>query len=307
MAEHKDIFIHIGAQKTASALLRRTAMRLKPELAAAGVSLMTRAEIAAEPFHDHVHRLNTRDALRSDPVSQEVMDSLARVVKRPEPRILLMSESLFSRLPLDSFFQNISESLAFLKNHWDPHRVRLILYVRRQSSFVTSCYAQFISMGRTFSFEDFTGGAVPEHLNWHRVCSDIADVIGRENLIVRPYETIGEAGATKYVTDFFEIMGVSKGIADRVEEVTSLGAKSNRGLSQAAIEIARVGNDVLKEKERIKLRRFLQNTFSTASHPKPVFWSKEQEAELHAHYAASNSALFQEFMPDRDPSALGYV
>lgn len=306
-AAPKELLIHIGAQKTASALLRRTAASLKPELAEAGLYLMTRSEVSAAPFHDYIHRMNLGQLSRHDRVPQDVAHSLSEVANRPEPRVLIMSESLFSRLPLESFFQNVSESLAFLRDEWAPHRLRLILYVRRQPSFIVSCYAQFISMGRTFSFDEFTGGDLPDHLNWHTVCSDISSVIGRENLIVRPYEMIGQSGAVGYAKDFLETVGLDASLAERAGEIAARGAKSNRGLSQPAIEIARAGNAVLPAKERLKLRKFLQNTFSTATHAKPEFWSPEQEADLKAHYAGSNGALFREFMPDRDPVALGYL
>ncbi|MBY8977963.1 hypothetical protein KHP62_19280 [Rhodobacteraceae bacterium NNCM2] len=302
----KQIFIHIGAQKTASAMLRRTLAGMECDLQREGVRLVKRHEVGEAAYFGHIHKISRGRLTRESPVQDAVDKALEKVLEGPEGKVLMTSEHLFSKLELDSFFQNIDECLHFLQHRWIGHDLKIILYVRSQEAYVTSCYAQFISLGRSFSFDDFIGQKVPRHLDWYKVCENIAGVIGRENLMVRPYESIRDLGPVAYFEDFLRFVGVDSSLAERAAEVSSSGARSNRGLSAPAIEVARHANGILEREDREKLRKFLQNNMSTSTHPKAIFWSDEQLAEMDRIYGASNRVLFERYMPAFDGARYGY-
>lgn len=303
----KTIWLHIGAQKTASALLRRSMTVEKDTLEQMGWRLVRRDEIANAPFFSHISEINAGRLDLDADIPSDVEQSLHRVIETPAPEILFMSEDLFCDLSVEAFYQNISKGLQFLKAFWAPHDLRVVLYVRAQPDYVVSCYSQLIALGRTLGFPEFVGDTVPTHLDWHHVCSSIADVLSEKNLIVRPYETIHQLGSEGYVEDFRSLLGIEGEISDEALAIGRGGARSNRGFSAEALEIARFGNGILEREDRARLRKFLQNTFSTATHSKPVFWSDQELTDMKAHYKASNQALFNRFIPSECPETLGYI
>lgn len=72
------------------------------------------------------------------------------------------------------------------------------------------------------------------------------------------------------------------------------------------MRIARQVNPMLNDQERKLLRRFLQENFSTASHPRAELLTPEARQELFDRYAPSNRELFESHDLGGPGDVLGY-
>lgn len=308
MTAERTLILHIGTQKTASTLIRRFLKANVDRLAESDIRLVDRATLTESPFFGYLEKVTSGAVPVTDPVPEEIAANLAQMVDGPQSQVLMTSEILFHRLPLDDFYDRIADGLRLFQTLLPGWRIRVIFYVRVQKSFVESCYTQLLQMGKRVKFSVYTGGGVPTHLGWTRVCDDIAGVIGAENLTVRPFEAIRDLGTEGFLHDFLLRLGLSPDQAGAFDfdETLAEGKAANRGFSEVAVKMARFTMPMVDPKDRKKLRKFLQENFSTEHYPRPVYFSEEQATEMATFYRADNARLFATYIPDQDPDRLGY-
>ena len=124
---------------------------------------------------------------------------------------------------------------------------------------------------------------------------------------MRPFETIRTLGGAAFFREYLALCGLrnSEAFAVAEEEVDSRGA--NRSYSGLAMRIARKVNPLLdNERDRKALRKFLQEKFSTATHPRAELLTPETRAAITARYAASNRELFARYDLAAAGDLLGY-
>lgn len=308
MPDARTLILHIGTQKTASTLIRRFLKANVDRLAEDDIRLVDRATLTESPFFGYLEQVTSGQVAATAAVPDDIAANLAEMVEGPQSQVLMTSEILFHRLPLDDFYDRIADGLRLFQRLLPDWRIRVIFYVRVQKSFVESCYTQLLQMGKRIKFSVYTGGGVPTHLGWTRVCDDIAGVIGAENLTVRPFETIRALGTEGFLTDFLLRLGLTPEQAEAfdLDETLAEGKAANRGFSEVAVKMARFTMPMIAPGDRKKLRKFLQENFSTEHYPRPVYFSDEQAAQMAQHYRADNARLFATYIPDQDPAALGY-
>lgn len=312
MAFPKKIILHIGTQKTASTLIRHF---LKDEvntdrLARDGITLVDRPTLTASDFFAYLERVNAGRVAPDAEAPQKVLRSLQALFCGGEKTVLVTSEIMFRRLPLEDFYQHIGAGLKMMQHLMPGVRIEMIFYVRQQKIFVESCYTQLVQMGRDLSFEEYIGVKMPEHLMWSKVCDDITDVIGWDALQVRAFEIIKELGSEGFLRDFLTQVGLSETQIDAYDFAASQakGRAANRGFSQVAVDMARFTMPMLaKPKQKQRLRRFLQENYSTVHYPRPTYFSNEEAAQLQAFYAQDNARLFTKYIHNRSASDLGYI
>lgn len=306
-APGKDIYLHIGAHKTASTTIRRLLRGCAADLAARGVRLVPRDVLVASPFFAHLMRVVQGKA---DPgvaaVSPEDRAELQGLVAGPEARVLMTSEDMFKRLPLDDFYDNIGLGLRLMQALLPGHRLHVVLYVRAQPAYVESCYTQLVHLGRSLPFAKFTGKTLPAHLRWNRVCDDITAALGPDRLIVKPFEIIRDLGGAGFFHDFAAAVGIPDPQSLPLDEETLQGKRANRSFSDVAMRMALMAAPEISPKDMKLLRRFLQEHFSTDSYPRPRLFTPEETAAMKALYAADNADLFARYLPGYDAAKLGY-
>lgn len=308
MASQQVLTLHIGTQKTASTLIRRFLKANQEILEDQGINLVSRDVLTASAFFAYLEQVTGGAILPTALVPEEIAADLKRLVNGPQDHVLMTSEILFHRLPLEDFYDRIGDGLHLMQTLLPGWQIRVVFYVRVQKNFVESCYTQILQMGKRTRFSAFTGGGVPRHLNWTRVCDDIAAQIGAENLVVRPFEVIRDLGTEGFLRDFLMYLGLTPegAAALAFEETLAEGKSANRGFSEVAVKMARFTMPLVAPKDRKKLRNFLQENFSTEHYPRPRYFSDEQAAEMAAHYKQENARLFATYIPDLDPERLGY-
>lgn len=188
--------------------------------------------------------------------------------------------------------------MELLKASWDGP-MKVILYTKNQIAFAESVYLQQYHLGNTTPFDAFLERLNPEEMSWLRVAQEIEAAVGRENMVIRPYESIKRLGAEAYFRDFVANIGIRN--PDRCgipKAVLNDGRASNRSFSDVALKIAEQSYPLLTAQERTKMRQFLQKNFSNKTHDAAHPMSPEQRSEFRARFAAENAQLFETYMPD---------
>lgn len=306
-SNRKRLVLHIGAHKTASSLLFRLLHRFSDELEQNGVRHVTRSRTLTSPLFDHLYGIASGSRAWDANLPEGAVAEVTELFGGPDQTVIVTSEDMFKRLALDKFYPNIGRALRLLKSLVPDRRLEVILYVRAQPGYVESCYVQYIQMGRSLEFEDFTGGGIPRNLNWYKTCKTIAKAIGGKSLTVRPYEIIKDLGPEGYFHDFLRAAGLDWLVGRPVAAEIESGSLSNRGYSSVAIDIARYAIPRIRKEDLPALRRLLQTRFSSDRYPRPRFFTDDEIRQMKDHYADSNRALFSEFIPGHDPMRLGYL
>ncbi len=307
MSSGKDIYLYIGAHKTASTTVRRLLKGCDGVLATRGVKLVLRDTIVSSSFFRHLTRVISGKAPpEAAAVSAADLAELRGFVAGPHSRVLMTSEDMFKRLPLGKFYDNIGLGLRLIQQLLPEDRVHVVFYTRRQAPYVESCYLQLVHLGRSLSFSKFIQKELPTHLLWNRVCDEITAALGPGRLIVKPFEIIRDLGGDGFFHDFAESVGIPDPKSLPLDQAVLDGKRANRSYSDVAMRMALIAAPVIREQDNKRLRSFLQEHFSTETYPRPQLFSPQQIAQMTALYAKDNAALFAQYMPQYDGAALGY-
>lgn len=291
----KSIVFHLGAHKTASSFLATLLKRHARQLRNQGFMPINRKAIMKSGFYQAVMPIG--DSHQGEPSSlaasrasfQEFFDGEA-------PNLLFANEDMIHRIEDVTFYANATRKMRFIREVAGDIPVRVILYTRSQPDYLESVYLQFMHLGRSVSFDRFLKRRPSNQLAWTRVLDELADAIGRENVTAMPYESIHRLGSLKFYHEFLRAWGVDKLDEFQLPEQTELSRAANRSYSGEALKIARFVNPMLDHLYRKKLRKFLQEHFSTATHPRAKLFSPDDRREVLASVADSNAALFETWL-----------
>lgn len=292
----RQVTLHIGAHRTASSLLQSTLRRDASILQLRGLGQIHRRAILNSTFHDDVRRLihgETRGATLTDG-----KQSFAELLRDSPRDVVLTNEDFFESFNRPQFYRRITDALDYVCQIAGTHDIRVVLYVRNQVDYIESMFMQHIHLGHDRQFGPFLTRYLDFDLSWKRVLDDIARVVGPENAVAVPYESVERVGATEFYRTFLSLCGVEDPSGLEITEDETLDRRANRSYSQDALEIANVMNPQLDPDGRRTLRQFLQENHSTATHPRPVLVPEGQRREILGRLRGDNEQLFAEYMPD---------
>lgn len=300
----QKLYLHIGAHKTASSFVQTLLRENNRALLGQGLKVVPRHKLMKSNFYKELSFVNKNQ--REGDAEKAKKGIIELLPVRKDRNCLFTSEDLFSSLRVSDFYQNIKSSLRFLGDLVDDYEVHVILYIRRQADYVESKYTQFIHIGRSVSFSEFLGGEIPRYLDWGVVADDIAEVVGRDNVHIKPYESIKKLGGEGFFKEFLDLVGISEHEGMRFSPSVETGKGANRSYSEIAIEIAKKVNPILEESDQKIFRTFLQENFSTATHKRAEFFSKEDREDLFKYYSPLNKRVFEDYVKGYDGEELGY-
>ena len=306
MTDRRTIHFHIGAHKTASSFLQANLRAGVEGLAGQGLGVIFRSQVVDTPFAAEVIEVAHGTRTPGD-VTLRARKSIRALLRKLPGDALVANEDLLCRLNVQDFYQNIGPAVRHIRAILPEDDLRFILYVRNQPDYLESVYMQFVHLGRPLKFDRFMSRAEAVDFSWLRVVEDLAEAAGPQNISVRPFETIRTGGADAFLREFLKLSGVGDPEVFSVGPEAEHGRASNRSYSELAMKIAQKANPLLKDKkDRRMLRRFLQENFSTSTHPRARLLAPEARMEIAARYAPSNRALFERFDLGADGAALGY-
>lgn len=247
-----------------------------------------------------------------------IMDQIGKLGKEYE-RIILSDEALWrarSRQP--EFWKRLKRDLA--DRGLD---LRVIVYLRRQDTFMESLYRQKIKEATTQrDFHDYLRYIVDVYpLDYPAYMDMLSEILGRENLFIRIYEKSQYKGAEHNIfSDFLDIFGLTLQDGFEIRQ-----REQNISLDGIRLDIQRILNQLSKvpfqdpyippyetvyestcetpyeTQALMKGLRELQGYAGTQADytQTTLFDPKEQEAFL-GRFAASNERLAREYLGRED-------
>lgn len=182
--------------------------------------------------------------------------------------------------------------------------LRIIVYLRRQDNFVQSLYRQKVRARLTgLSFHEFLNTYLKTYpLDYYSYIRELADMLGRDSLIIRVYEKEQYRGEEHNLfSDFLDIFGlsVSDGFAIGQADLNLPldGSKHELRRLLNAAQDPRAGHTILTQ----SFRDVVSGTRSKETNYKDVsfFRPGEQSAYLES-FAESNSRTAREFLGRED-------
>lgn len=276
------VVIHCGAHKTASSYLQNCLREASLKIEEGNDSkILFRREMNQLSFFEEMKKKKRKCSIAAS-------DELKSVAGDAE-KLVITNEDFFSALHPDKFFHRLDEGLDYVASCFKDADVYYVIYTRNQADYVESLYLQQIHVGRPLSFWGFLNDKIPENLNWHDVTKRLS---AYGDVTVIPYEDIKVSGEAAYYERFLSALDIANpDVYNAFNQVVG-GRTQNRSYSQKAVDIFFKLHSMLDEDELVKLRKFLQNNFSTNNYPKPHFFDNREREKIKELYMESNSLLF---------------
>ena len=267
-----DAYIHIGTHKTGSTTIQhalRDISRAHPEEGwiFSGTTATAKSMMQAQQYDQRLVRQFGAE-----------FERLVRQARSAQANRVILSSEALSGLPDDGYL-NSKAVFSMLHDATSRYPVKVIIFLRRQDSFVESMYTQKIHEGGTLEFENFLHQYdSPGSLDYRRMLDDLGTSFGEQALVVRSYH---ESARTGLLADFGEIIG-SESL--RYAEQ----AARNPSYSRHALEIARICNQSLDKSGIRRLKRALQATMPKSRSEPFSYFSDDARAQFLDRYEVSN-------------------
>lgn len=301
----KTLWLHIGMAKTASTAIQtfcsENAKLLEREgfcypifsISYPGISRAHNGCFLLKVIKDSD---GTRDVNQEAANFQEGMKTVHKLFKSYD-NVILSNEIIWRGMDVDKkdFWE-----LMIKEAQKGDFNIRVIVYLRRQDSFISSNWNQLVKRQWTEeTFEHYISRVDRTMLNYYDKLERMAALIGKENIIVRRFDREKFVGGNIY-SDFLDAVGISI-----TNEYVITKEVRNTSLYGNTHEIKRVLNSIPQIKDRAA-QTFLVNilqefsSLSKEKYPSEMF-SKEEANALLEDYASGNKKIAEEYL--HEPNA----
>lgn len=285
--DQKTLFLHIGTHKTGSTSIQSVLTKEKEKLKEEGIyylggfrELSKPMKVRTEYDEDHVRKFQKK-------VKESINQS-----KFSNPHTYIASNENWSGSTLNAY-DNAALNAKILRDIFKnfDFNIRIIVYLRRQDSFIESVYAQKVKRGDTdLTFQDFLELVHKKQFHWISLLDSYAKFFGKENIIVQRFDKEVLQTKNSLVQSFGTIIN-SEHL--KVFENTVV---ENTGYSKDVMEFARMANKHLTKKERRTLRFLLIE--ANIKNDNYSFFNLKDRRELLSHYEKSNRIVANEYLSD---------
>jgi hypothetical protein len=300
-----ELLVHVGLPKTGTTAIQRYMYLRREAYAQQGIYW---AETYLRPPGNWAHHVYSNKwggrLAPSKPLvtSDEAWRALQESMRAKGGRHIISAERFGGLLPLPKGEHVIN----FIKEIAGSARVRLIGYVRRQDDLIDSHIRQLLKVGRVgrpdLTIEEYLQN-LPAFVFFDKGFSKAADLLGKENVIVRVYERGTLVGGDS-VSDFLHACDLP--VLGNVEEPqkninSSLNTLTSKLLSDPRIVAEFTG----KPDNSLFLRKFFnQENFSRLN--KYVLLDSNMRREIMKEFAAGNDHIAEMFLTPSDAEALAF-
>jgi hypothetical protein len=193
----QTLYLHVGLHKTATTALQLFFAQNKEELQKRGICYPQTGLSAYGGHHPLVSALGKPNP-RFFPAEKSLEAYLEELQSEAQacPAVLISSEHLSDGAEISKV-----KKLTSLAS-----QTKIILYLRRQDTYIESFYLQMIKDNLTVPFEELSLGMIP-NLSYRKICDYWAAHFGRENLMIRVYEK-GQFAGGNIFQDFLNLLEV---------------------------------------------------------------------------------------------------
>ncbi|MCR5450996.1 MAG: hypothetical protein K6F00_00045 [Lachnospiraceae bacterium] len=249
----KTLYLHVGTPKTGTTAIQNFLGDNKSKLKELGVCY--------PKFKTHYKRARSvRNGhwlcrgIASEEEYDEFMNTLFSEAEK-YPKLVMTDEGLWNFNHDEDFWKNLKKTL-------EEHDIclKVIVYFRRQDSYAFSYWGQKVKelsyFYYTFSEYIYSGEYLEKsELDYTKVLNHVAESIGKENIIVRPYEKDQYEGSRgDILSDFLKILGV-----EWQDDFKMVKRHNNVSMADSVLEAKRLMNTVKAfRKKNVTLRLYLE-------------------------------------------------
>ncbi len=203
---------------------------------------------------------------------------------------------------------------SFFYSRWDPlqiilndaakndYQVKVLVYLRRQDGYLTSNWNQLVKKGtlqRTFDEQlERIRNVNPLLVCYDQALDKIASGIGKENLIVRRFQSDSFAGGSIF-TDFLDALGLD---ASLPFEIPAQKRNPSLPLNFAELKREMNGNRFLGDEDRERISAALKKTAMNSEDDHSLcMLSTEETRKLLDGFAKGNAVVAEKYIGDKKP------
>ena len=292
------LVIHAGAHKTATTSIQHWLKQSRLALASSGVlylepDVLNKAGI--------INRLHNAEKGQHARVGSQFLRLLSEKSAMFRMKTLLLShESILSfsnMLPGaadKSFYGSLENSARCIQALSEEYDLRLVFYIRRQDTFLSSVYLEYIKRGNYYmEFEEYCRSIDYRNISWLGLLGRFSEVTKNLEIVVRPFELLGKGGGV-FMREFLD----AANIPANKRLLGSSFPRSNEGVSNKALKLIQACGPHLEAAERRAMGSFFRTRFPVSNCGKASVLSPELSTEIVAYFADENRRVFDEWMPD---------
>ncbi|TDE34251.1 hypothetical protein [Antarcticimicrobium sediminis] len=290
----KQLFLHIGFNKTGSTSLQHCLSQNREVLEQAGflypgatqdsyVQNRQHTPLAAALPERSVGWLRPR---KREGLKHALPDLLAAIEASPAETVILSSEA-FGGLDMTT------ERVARVRDKLSDFEVFILAYIRRQDSYLLSAYQEGVKNGSThvFKFKSYRNN---QQLAFNRRLTPWREVFGEDNVIIRPFDPRFWP-ENRLEFDFLDTIGAPR------DKIAPLEKPANESLDYRSVEIMRKLNgmiahlwpdqtDAKRKTLRTAVLRNLRAIEGGLSERAKMVLSSAQSEEMRRYFAEDNAS-----------------
>lgn len=305
----RTLYVHIGTPKTATTSIQMFCVENQSILNEQGYSyplLEFTYPHVANRRNGHflvgwLYKLNGEEDVEKE---QELWDEGLAMIHREFEKydnVILSDENIWhaSNGRKFPFWEKLMQDA---KEH--DYQVKIVIYIRRQDTLANSWLSQQVKEGwntnATIKWDSFQRKTRKVVFNYYLLLEKIAEVTGRENIIVRIFDRGKFKGKDHTIfSDFLEAIGV-----DYTDDFKITEEEANRSLTGNSQEILRIINTILPDDVRIRvLVRESAQDCENYKDPQDnfVMFSEEEFNKFMGRYEKWNKALAKDYLDQDEP------
>jgi hypothetical protein len=300
-----ELFVHVGLAKTGSTAIQLYLYRARQEFAKHGVYWAETYPNGLYELNDCAHHVYSHkwggwlDPSKFPVTPDEAWRSLREAIEAKGGRHVISSERFGDLLGVPAG----EPVLNFIKETAGPARVRLIGYVRRQDDLIESHIRELIKGGHLkIGIEKYLE-RVPTFLYYDKAFAQAANILGKENVIVRVYGR-GRFVGGDAVSDFLHACDIP-GLGERSREGEIINPSLNTLTTKILSDPRIIENFEGRPNRSFVVRKF----FNQERHSwldKYVLIDSGVRRAVMERFKAGNDRLAEMFLSEPDAKALKF-
>ncbi|OPJ61431.1 hypothetical protein [Clostridium oryzae] len=297
------VYLHIGTPKTGTSAIQyfmagnRKLLESKgycyPDLGMSfpGIGYNRNAHFLVQKIYDEK---KNRLVGKEEELVAKGLDKISEIAKRFS-NIIISDEGIWNGGGAkEEFWKNLERQLEDRKID-----LKIIVYLRRQDLFIQSYWAQLVKETWTLSFDEYISNGRYKNcaLDYSAYLNRIANVIGKDNIIVRVYEKQQYRGTNNsIISDFLEAINLQL-----TDEYQNMDKVYNVSLSGSPLEVKRILNHMPEYKNKFNfivplLAEVQTEMLQNVGFKECKYFSYDEQLKFLEQYAEGNSSVARDYL-----------